>query len=230
VRVGIMQPYFFPYIGYFQLIHAVDRFVIYDDVNYINRGWINRNSILGPQGPQRITLQLSGASQNKLIGEIRVGDNRSKLLKTVEQCYRRAPCFDQVFPVVRDCLECGEISLSLFLEHAIRRVCDYIGVATDILVSSQVEKDSSLKGQEKIIALCKSQDADIYVNAIGGRDLYDEKRFEEEGMELRFLQTGAVTYAQFSDTFYPNLSIIDVMMFNSKDNIFAAVSGNFELI
>ena len=219
MKVGIMQPYFFPYLGYFQLIYAVDRFVVYDDVNFITRGWINRNFVLGQHGAQRITLQLSGASQNKLINEIEVGNNSQELLKTISQLYSKAPYYDIVFPVIESCLRNTEKNAANFLSLSLRKVTRYLGIATEFRISSEIKKDPMLKGSEKIIAISKQLGASKYINAIGGQTLYDKEYFIANGVELFFLQTGEITYNQFGKEFIPNLSIIDVMMFNSPAQI-----------
>lgn len=214
-----MQPYFFPYIGYFQLISAVDRFVLYDDVNYIKGGWINRNLILGPVDPQRITLQLSGASPNKLINQIGIGNNRRKILKTIEQTYSKAPYFKTVFPLIEVCIDSQETNLSSLLCDSICKICDYLGIQSAIYLSSNIEKDTSQRGSQKVIDICKILQADTYINSIGGKALYDRKNFAYNGLNLYFILTGEVAYNQYAGAFQPNLSIIDIMMFNSKANI-----------
>jgi hypothetical protein len=229
MRIGIMQPYLFPYLGYFQLIGAVDRFVIYDDVNFIKGGWINRNFILGRQGPQRFTLQLSGASPNKLINEVEIGGNAYKLVMTISQAYRKAPQFDEVFPMVEECLLLGEKNLARFLEHALRNVCSYLGLQTEILVSSQLPKNTALRGPDKVIAICRLLGGSTYINAIGGQMLYDKRRFRDEGLELHFLQMGKIRYPQYRGEFVPNLSIVDLMMFNPRPKLLSFL-GEFSLV
>jgi len=219
MNLAIMQPYFFPYIGYIQLIDAVDKFVIYDDVNYIRRGWINRNNILCGGRSHLITLQAIGASPNKLIHAVKVGGNQVKLLKTIAQSYGKAPYFSQVYPLLETCLLYEKKELSCFLLKSIQSICTYLGITTELLVSSEIDKNESLKGQKKIIDICKRLDADIYVNAIGGRELYDKESFNEAGIKLLFLETRHISYKQFSSEFIPSLSIIDVMMFNSREDI-----------
>jgi hypothetical protein len=219
MKIGIMQPYFFPYLGYFQLIQAVDRFVIYDDVNFIKGGWVNRNFILSQGRPQRITMQLFGASPNKLINAIEVGSNMKKLLMTISQAYSKAPCYSLVFPMIETCLTYPEKNLARFLEFSLRTICGYFRIKTEIFVSSNLKKDHNLKGAEKVVAICKTLNGKAYINAIGGKELYKEELFLQNKMELCFLQMSAVTYPQFHGIFVPNLSIIDVMMFNSQERI-----------
>lgn len=222
MKVGIMQPYFFPYLGYWQLINAVDRYVIYDDVSFIKGGWINRNNILMNGKPHRINIQLQGASPNKLINEISVsGDARTylKFRKTIEQCYKKAPFYESVIPLVREIMEQQENGLARFLEFSIRRICDYLSIDTEILVSSDIDKSDELRGQDKVIEICRILGASEYVNAIGGQELYKNADFSANGIGLKFLRTDEVEYSQFDHEFVPKLSIIDVMMFNSKSTL-----------
>jgi len=218
MKVGIMQPYFFPYIGYWQLINAVDKFVIYDDVNFIKGGWINRNKILVNGQARYINLQMYKASPNKLINEIEVLGNKvynKKLLKTIESSYRKAPYYSEVYPIIESIIKQDENNLAKYLINSIREVCKYLGISTQILVSSEIEKNNNLRGQDKVIEICKVLRADQYINAIGGIELYSRKDFESNGILLNFLRTKSIRYKQFNDNFLPNLSIIDVIMFNS---------------
>ena len=222
MKIGIMQPYFFPYIGYWQLINAVDKYVIYDDVNYIKGGWINRNRILINDKPSFINLKMNGSSPNKLIKEIHVSnDNRwkNKLLKSIELSYRKAPFFEMSFPIIEEIINHDEVNLSLYLENLIKRITEYLEMNTEFVLSSNIEKDNSLKGQDKVIEICKSLGAKEYYNAIGGVELYSAENFNSYGIELRFLRTEYIEYKQFKNDFSPYLSIIDVMMFNSKEEI-----------
>lgn len=219
MKIGVMQPYLFPYLGYFQLIQAVDRFVLYDDVNFISRGWINRNFILSRDAPQRFTLELFGASQNKLINEIEIGGNAKKLLTTFSQSYGKAPFYNSVFPIIESCLSFPEKNLARFLEFSIRSVCSYLGIKTEFFMSSKIEKENSLKGPEKIMMICKKMGGSAYINPIGGKELYDEGEFQKNKLQLFFLQMGTTTYPQFKGEFIPNLSIVDIMMFNSQEQI-----------
>ena len=222
MKIGIMQPYFFPYIGYWQLINAVDKYVIYDDVNYIKGGWINRNRILINDKPSFINLKMNGSSPNKLIKEIHVSnDNRwkNKLLKSIELSYRKAPFFEMSFPIIEEIINHDEVNLSLYLENLIKRIAEYLEMNTEFVLSSNIEKDNSLKGQDKVIEICKSLGAKVYYNAIGGVELYSAENFNSYGIELKFLRTEYIEYKQFKNDFSPYLSIIDVMMFNSKEEI-----------
>ncbi len=227
MKLAIMQPYFFPYIGYWQLMNAVDRYVIYNDVNYIARGWINRNRILVQGVPQYIHLPLQKASQNKRIDEIRVlHDERSlrKTLRTIELAYRRAPQFPTVFPLVQSILSAREENLALWLRDQLQAVAAHLGIKTELLLSSELHKDNSLRGQAKILAICRELGATEYYNAIGGRALYDRETFAQNSIELHFLRAGPITYQQFGGAFQENLSIVDMLMFNTTDEIRASLN------
>lgn len=222
MKAGIMQPYFFPYIGYWQLMNAVDIYVIYDDVNYINRGWINRNRILINGKSNYIHLPLCGASQNKLINEIDILDNPSekqKLLRALKLNYSKAPYFRNVYPFLENILKYNPKKAIHFFEYQIHMMAEYLNMKTKFLLSSSIKKNSELKGENKILEICKILGADTYINAIGGQKLYSREKFDNAGIKLQFLHTNEIYYRQFSQEFVPNLSIIDVMMFNSKEAI-----------
>lgn len=222
MRIGIMQPYFFPYLGYWQLMNSVDRYVIYDDVNFIKRGHINRNTILVNGKEQKINLILFGASRNKHINEVHVNTDpliQNKLLRTIEMSYKKAPHFSQVFPLIKQVVVQQETDVAKYLKKSFEIIGDYLGITTELLLSSELEKDCSLKAHNKIIAICKLLDGNEYYNSIGGIQLYEPYReeFEREGIQLRFSKMRDVVYPQFKNEFVPNLSIIDVMMFNSRE-------------
>jgi WbqC-like protein family len=217
MKLAIMQPYLFPYLGYFQLIHAVDEFVIYDDVSYIKRGWINRNNILNQGRSQLITLEVSGGSQNRLVNQVKVGANRKSLLENIRHSYVRAPQFRDVFPLIEKILLQNESNLALFLARGLFSVCDYLGLHPVWHMSSDIEKDTSLRGQDKIVSICESLDASHYINLPGGRNLYDAEMFYEKGIRLSFIDSLPVIYPQFGGDSVPGLSIIDVMMFNDRE-------------
>lgn len=223
LKLGIMQPYFFPYIGYFQLLNAVDKYVVYDDVNYINRGWINRNYILASGDKLLINLLLNGASQNKHINELTVihdEKHEKKLLKTIEMNYGKAPFFNDAYPVIKSIITDSECALELYLFGQLKKLCEYMQIKTELFLSSEINKDVSLKGEDKILDICRVLNVGTYYNAVGGTALYSRERFTENGLELRFLKTNEdLEYKQYGGEFVPNLSIIDVMMFNSVEEI-----------
>ncbi|MCI8567073.1 MAG: WbqC family protein [Lachnospiraceae bacterium] len=220
MNLAIMQPYFLPYIGYWQLLYAVDTFVIYDDVNYIKKGWINRNRLLEGGKPAFFQIDLKHVSQNKYINETeRYQDMRqqSKLLKRIAICYKKALFFEEIYPIIEHIILDTEMNLAKYLENSIRYLADYLDIQTNIINSSGLKKDRTLKGQEKIIDICKRLDAERYYNAIGGTSLYNKEIFSLHGIELRFLESLTVDYVQFNNEFIPSLSILDVLMFNGKE-------------
>lgn len=220
--VGIMQPYLFPYIGYYQLIGAVDVFVVYDDVTYIKGGWINRNQILGgsPGSKQMFTLPLSGASSNLRIGDIEVDARQlplfhKKFTKTLQQIYRKAPHLEAVTDLSDRCFGFEDLRLGHFLNNSLRVVCDYLGLAPEWVPGSAVFNNQHLHAQERVLDICRQLGGTRYLNAIGGQELYDKPSFAAQGMELQFIRPAASPYSQLAEPFVPYLSILDVMMFNS---------------
>lgn len=222
-KLGIMQPYFFPYIGHFQVINAVDKYIVYDDVNYINKGWINRNYILVNGSASLFNLILSDKSQNKLINEINVKHDsidESKLLKTISASYAKSPYYNEVFPIVKSIITFEEKNLGLYLFNQYKVLCEYMKISTELVLSSSLNKENSLKGEDKILHICKLMEAKEYYNAMGGWDLYHRDRFKEAGIDLHFLKTNDnIKYKQFNNEFVSNLSVIDVMMFNDVEQI-----------
>lgn len=219
--MGLNQPYFMPYIGHWQLINAVDVFIIGDDYNFINRGWIHRNRILQNGQAKYFNIEVAHASQNKKIDELYLSDvyDPVKKLQQLREVYSQAPYFAEGYALMRQILEYEERNLAIFLEHSIRCVCDYLGITTKLIRSSAIPGNSELKREYRIYDQCSYVGADTYINAIGGRELYEYDQFRERGIKLGFIQTGDIRYKQFDQEFVPSLSIIDVIMFNSKEEI-----------
>ena len=227
-----MQPYLFPYIGYFQLIDAVDLFVVYDNIKYTKKGWINRNRILQGGKDALFLLPLKGDSDFLDVKdrELAADFKRGKLLNQLKEAYRRSPYFERAFPIVEEVIHYNDANLFRFLHNSIVKVCEYLRIDTQIAISSSLQIDHSLKNQEKVIAICEKVGANQYINAIGGMDLYTKMDFQAKGIELKFLKSKPFEYKQFNNDFVPWLSIIDVMMFNSVDTISECLSSNYELI
>lgn len=232
MKLAIMQPYFLPYIGYFQLIAAVDRFVIYDNIKYTKKGWINRNRMLRDGTDVMFSLPLKGGSDNLDIVERQLSADfdRRKLLAQFHGAYRRAPCFSQAFPVVEEILGHDEDNLFAFIHHSVVRICRYLEIPTEVVVSSTIPIDHGLKGEEKVLALCRQAGADTYVNAIGGIDLYSPETFRLNGIELRFIRSRRIEYTQFGQAFVPWLSILDLIMFNTRDALKEQIDHGYDLI
>lgn len=212
-----MQPYFFPYIGYWQLIYAADRFVIYDDVNYIKSGWINRNRILINGTASYITIPLNQASANKNICEIDLQSSinwQEKLIKTIEMTYRKAPFFMEVFPVIEKIIRYESDNLADFLAHQLQTLALFMGIKTEFVVTSRSYENDDLSSQERILDICRREGATTYVNAQGGQALYNTETFRDAGVDLRFIVMRSVPYKQRSIGFTPYLSIVDALMEN----------------
>lgn len=232
--IAVMQPYIFPYLGYFQLIKAVDEFVFYDDVNFIKRGWIHRNRILTNGTDKLISIPCSQASQNKLINEVNVDfENKQykKILLSIFHSYSKAPYFDLIYPLIVDTFENTKPSTIADLAiDSILNILEYLDIETKTLISSrQFDSSRGLNKSLRLIDITKNLKGKIYVNAIGGMDLYEKKDFEKFGIELRFLKSNIKPYKQFTNKFVPGLSIIDILMFNSKESCVEMLT-DFELI
>jgi hypothetical protein len=218
MKVAIMQPYFLPYIGYFQLMSAVDEFMVYGDLQFTTSGWIRRNRILLDGSDFFISLPIEKAPHLLNIRERRLSDTfpreRQKILGRIETAYHKAPFFKSTMPIVEQCLDCVEQNLFDFILHSILTVRRCLDIRTKIRLSSEMPDSHPLKGKHRAISVCRALSADHYINAIGGTKLYDKNEFADEGIRLSFIQSKSISYAQFGNSFVPNLSIIDVMMFN----------------
>lgn len=212
MKLAVMQPYLFPYIGYFQLIHASDLFLIYDDVTYIKRGYINRNRILSRNGPARFTLPVPGASPNKLIAELRFSEDVKKILKTIEHSYSKAPYFEKVFLIIKGVLEMENRSIASVCQKSYEDIFFYLGVKKHFKKTSELEYDRSTFARNRLITLCQKFGADCYINTPGGRKLYTKEDFSKKGVDLKFIDPLPLKYPQGANEFIPNLSIIDIMM------------------
>ena len=219
MKVGIMQPYFLPYIGYFQLIASVDKFVIYDNIKYTKKGWINRNRMLQNGTDKIFSVALAKASDRLDIVERELSSdfNRQKLLSQFRGCYLKAPYFEDVWPLMESIVSFQDDNLFRYIQNSIVLICDYLDIDTKIIVSSSVAADHDLVSQDRVLSICESVYADTYVNPIGGLELYSTDEFASKGCELKFIKTNTIEYMQFGDSFLPGLSILDVLMFNSLD-------------
>ncbi|GHB75828.1 hypothetical protein GCM10007390_32080 [Persicitalea jodogahamensis] len=227
-----MQPYFLPYLSYYKLLKLVDKFVIYDDVNFINRGWINRNNILVGGKAHLFTVPLIDASQNKLIYEVQVSPDqvwRKKILKTISQAYRKAPQFETVFPLVEDIITDQSESVADFCLQSLVKTARFMNIDTEIVKTSRQYNNSDLKGQHRILSICQKEGASHYINPIRGQALYDKHLFCNEGITLNFIHTTPRAYPQFKNDFVPLLSILDIMMFNNQKEI-QDLLGEYDLI
>ena len=229
MKLAIMQPYFMPYIGYFQTMAAVDTYVVYDDVQFIKGGWVAHNYLLVGGKKHMFTIQLKGASPNKLFNEVEIGDNFRKLTQLLKLNYCKAPFYHEVMPMLENIFSYEDKNLPRFLMNSYKVLFEYLGIKTNFILSSSISKDNSLKGKDKVISICKILGADTYYNAIGGQALYSVDEFADNGIQLHFVSTNDFEYNQFGDHFEPGLSIIDVLMHNGKEATVKLLS-HFELV
>jgi hypothetical protein len=217
--VTVMQPYFFPYIGYFQLMAACDVFVVHDDVQFIKGGWINRNQILANGAAAWIVLPVAAGSHSLRINERNyVTEQRAfrKVARQVQSAYRGGSHFDATLALVEDALTFPDRNVAAFNANSLRNVARVLGIKCRILAASELIGLADLRGEEKVIAICRALKATRYVNPIGGAQLYHARHFAEHGIALSFLKSEVKPYAQFAEPHIPSLSIVDALMFNNQ--------------
>lgn len=231
MKIGILQPYFLPYIGYFALINAVDKCVYLDDCQYIRKGWVNRNRVKGVDTWFYIILPIKRVPVSTNINEVYIVEEEEKInqiKRSIESNYRKAPYYyeikDLIFDSIVPCTNISKLNIDLT-----NKICNYLNINTEMHISSEIEKDSYLKGDDKVINICKIMGGDHYINPIGGIELYQKEKFLESGIKLNFLKMNEINYHQGKGEFIPNLSIIDVLMFNSKEQI-QAMLEEYELM
>lgn len=216
---AVMQPYLFPYLGYYQLVNSVDSFVFYDDVTFIKGGYINRNNILGNGQAQRFTIPVPGMSPNKLINTLLFDKNIKKQLKSIEQAYAKAPFFKDVFPIVKSVLEDEKRNVEHICRLSVTRVMEYLGIQKSYYYSSELIYERNVTAAQKLLNISDSLNSKEYINSPGGKSLYDKDMFLKNGVTLKFIEIEAYEYQQKSDVFVPHLSMIDVLMWNDKSSV-----------
>lgn len=234
MKIAIMQPYIFPYIGYFQMINAVDKFVFYDDVNFIKQGWINRNKILVSGQEHLFTVPLSKATSFKLIKDTMINEKlfnawKIRFLQTLSQSYRRAPYFNVVYELVSVILSQPHTSISELAIASIKSVSHYMDLKTQFIISSQTYQNGELERQERLFDICRKENCFHYINALGGQKLYKKEDFQAQGIHLDFIKSSPLEYNQLNKQFIPYLSVIDLLMFNNPDDINCLIT-KYELI
>lgn len=221
MRVAIMQPYLFPYLGYFQLIRAADKFVLHDDVQFIKGGWVNRNRMLFKGQPRPFVLPVSKGPSTACIDQRRYADSfaadKAKISRQLQHSYSRAPYYGFVMKLVDACFSIEKPNVARFNTELVRRVAAYLGIVTPISVSSEMELGPGERGVERVLKINRVLQSTHYINPIGGVDLYRREEFAVHDLELSFLQFKALPYQQFAHDFVPDLSILDVLMFNPPE-------------
>jgi hypothetical protein len=223
--VGIMQPYFFPYIGYFQLIAHCDVFVLHDDVQYIKGGWINRNRILINHKAEWITLPVLRAAHYRTIKDRYYSSDpkaRTRLLRRIAGAYRTAPCFGQAYSLIEKVMGFGDTNVAAFNANLIQRVTAHLKLRTPTVLSSTLTKDDGLAGEDRVIDICRCLGATHYVNLIGGRGLYRTEAFARAGIELKFLESTELRTPHRSGL---RLSIVDDLMHRGEEALADALNA-----
>lgn len=224
---AVMQPYLFPYIGYYQLVYSADSFIIYDDVTFIKQSYINRNSILINGEARRFNLPVLGASSNKFIKDLSYG-SADKILKTIKQSYSKAPYYKNVIEIIESVFTNEERHIAKINHLSISKVFEYLGIEKNINFSSALDYDRTAERADRLIELTKIHGCGRYVNAPGGQSLYEKKHFLNRGVQLNFIETKINKYRQLSDVFIPYLSMIDIIMFCDRYEIVEMLK-NYEL-
>lgn len=233
MKLALMQPYLFPYLGYFQLIAASDIFVIYDDVQYIKGGWINRNRILVNGAPKYITLPVEKDHLSRMINERRfattIARDKELILRQLQAAYRQAPFFQDTMELVERCCALNESNVAAFVTESLRLCCQHIRIETPMRLSSTLAKTPGTEAAERVIEVNKLLGADHYINPAGGMELYGKDAFAKCGIVLSFLKSREITYPQFGNPFAPSLSILDVLMFNPV-SVVRTLLGAYDLL
>ena len=225
MKLGIMQPYFFPYIGYFQLINYADKWVVFDVVQFIRHGWINRNRILKPsEGWQYITVPLKKYRRETPIKDILISgetDWQDRIFRQLEHYKKKAPYYSQVLEYLEDCFSTKDTNILDLNIISLKKTCKYLGIKFDYSVFSEMnlEIDPVSHPGEWALKISEALNASEYVNPPGGREIFNKKQFEEANIDLNFLEVNLKEYNQRRSTFEDGLSMIDVMMFNSPEEI-----------
>lgn len=220
--IAVMQPYFLPYLGYYQQVIASEKFVFLDDVTYIKSGWVNRNRILLNNSDHLFSISLTNASSYRAINEIELYSPEiqlAKLVKKMDAAYSKAPFFKSAFDLVKSIIFFDNRNLSEYNKNSIKKVLNYLEIDSKIVESSAVYQNKHLKAQDRIFDICKKEKANVYINSIGGTSLYNKHEFEKHDIELKFIKPLDIEYKQFNERFVPWLSIVDVLMFNSTDTV-----------
>ena len=226
MKLGIMQPYFFPYLGYFSLIKNTDKWVVFDTPQYINKGWVNRNRVLSPskEGFSYITVPVVKHSRDIRIKDVLIDHSRdwkAKIMGQMDYYRKHAPHYMETKEILDELFRRDIDGISELNIAALDMVCGYLGIAFDYSVFSgnTMGIDSVGGPDEWSLEISKKMGASIYVNPPGGRSFFNKEKFDKAGIGLRFLTQRLSIYNTYPYNFVPGLSIIDVMMFNSPTDI-----------
>jgi hypothetical protein len=227
MQLGIMQPYFFPYLGYFQLIEVVDKWIVFDTPQYIRHGWVNRNRIMKFDGNDwmYINVPLQKHSRDTAIKDVLIASNtqewQEKIYAQLLSYRKKAPHFSETMDVVTRCFNAGCDGISGLNIVVLKEVCAYLEIDFRFEIYSQMnlKHEPANDAGEWALQISKACGADTYINPPGGREIFDPSKFKAAGINLRFLESELKQYNQRNGNFIAGLSVLDVMMFNSRDEI-----------
>lgn len=221
MKTAIMQPYFLPYIGYWQLINAVDVFVIYDNIQYTKKGWFNRNRFLQNGKATLFSIPLKKDSDYLNVNRRSISPefDKNKLINQFQNAYHNTPYKYEILPLIKEIIIYENDNLFEYIYNSIKQICNSLDIKTKIIISSSIDIDHNLKSAEKVKAICSKLETEVYINPIGGESLYNKEDFLKSGIDLKFIKTKPIVYEQFNNTFVENLSIVDIMMFNPSKQI-----------
>ena len=229
MSVAIMQPYFLPYIGYFQLAAAVDKFVMYDNIEYVKKGRINRKRFLRNGNAEYFSVPLNKGSDYLHVNQRKISPTFDcrKMIAQMAGAYSKAPYYHDIIPTFKEIISFQSNDLFEYLHHSLQKLFLLLHIDVPIIVSSEVDIDHAIKGQEKLISICQNLQSASYLNSIGGIPIYKTDDFKSAGIALQFLKSNAFLYPQFDNPFVPNLSIIDVLMFNDLELVRNKISNGY---
>jgi len=234
MKLGIMQSYFFPYFGYFQLVNSVDTFCLYEHVTFRKRSWITRNRILdkGNQEPRYINIPVKNKSSFKAIGEISIDDStnwRRTILDALYFNYKKAPFFESSYDVLERLINLKIENLHDYNSEIVVNISRWLECSTSIVSKSEKAVETELENglidhtldikTNRVVKLCRLYGASHYVNPTGGVALYCKDSFTRNGLELSFLDSHIEEYEQWGESYTPHLSIIDMMMHLSREKM-----------
>lgn len=225
-----MQPYFFPYEGYFQLLASADEIVLLDDVQFTRKGWINRNRIARDQELQ-ISIPVSANSRSALISEMEISPSffPGQLIKQLEHTYSKSENFEEIISLLKVVINNDDVRLCSWLRNSLEVINTYLGISTKILYSSEIDPSPSARGSQRIINLCEKRNATTYVNLSGGRNLYSHEEFSNRNIELKFIESNLSKYPRKNQSFIPALSIIDLMMYINCIDLRSRIQNDFSI-
>jgi hypothetical protein len=217
------------------LIKIADEFILFDTPQYIRHGWIERNRILKLDGdPLYFKVPLQKHKRETAIKDIVINNDvnwKNKIKAQLGSYKKNAPYFYQVIELLDRIFEKEYTSIVVLNFDTLRTICDYLEIQTSIKIWSEmgVAIEEVNAPDEWALNICKALDADSYYNPPGGIDFFDRKKYKSSGIEIKFLEYKPESYKQLSDEFVPYLSILDVLMFNSKEEI-QKMLNSYELI